>query len=114
VHLLADLNRVKNRIEQLCQTGNVKVSSVATDLFGVSGRQMLKDLVEAQKDAGWMAKGKLQAKKRGLTLALEGTSRQNANGDDFLNVGLSYRPSRRPKTVKHRSSSVSEIRSILE
>jgi hypothetical protein len=37
---------------------------------------MLKDLVEGERDAGWMAdcaKGKLQAKKRELTLALEGT-----------------------------------------
>ena len=76
VNVLADLNRAKNRIEQMCQTGNIKVSSVATDLFGVSGRQMLKDLVEGEKDAGWMAdcaKGKLQIKKRELTLALEGT-----------------------------------------
>jgi len=76
VHVLEDLNRAKNRIEQLCQTGNIKVSSVATDLFGVSGRGMLRDLVEGQRDAGWMAdcaKGKLQAKKRELTLALEGT-----------------------------------------
>jgi len=76
VNLLGDLNRAKNRIEQLCQTGNIKVSSVATDLFGVSGRQMLKDLIAGHKDAGWMAdcaKGRLQAKKRELTLALEGS-----------------------------------------
>jgi hypothetical protein len=25
VHLLEDLNRIKNRIEQLCQAGNIKV-----------------------------------------------------------------------------------------
>ena len=31
VHLLEDLNRIKNRIEQLCQTGNIKVSPVETD-----------------------------------------------------------------------------------
>src|SRR5215831_7589273 len=76
VNLLEDLNRAKNRIEQLCQTGNIKVSSVATDLFGISGRQMLKDLVEGRKDASWMAdcaQGKLQGKKRELTLALEGS-----------------------------------------
>jgi transposase len=30
VNVLEDLNRAKNRIEQLCQTGNIKVSSVAT------------------------------------------------------------------------------------
>src|SRR5947207_11409883 len=76
VNLLEDLNRAKNRIEQLCQAGNIKVSSVATDLFGVSGRQMLQALVEGKRDAGWMADyahGALRNKRRELTLALEGT-----------------------------------------
>jgi len=76
VNLMEDLNRVKNRIEQLCQSGNIKVSSVATDLFGVSGRKMLKALVESQRDGGWMADyavGKLRAKRQELELALEGT-----------------------------------------
>jgi transposase len=76
VNVLEDLNRAKNRIEQLCQAGNIKVSSVATDLFGVSGRTMLKAIVEGSRDAGWMAdyaRGTLRGKKRELELALEGT-----------------------------------------
>jgi transposase len=76
VNLLEDLNRVKNRVEQWCQTGNIKVSSVATDLFGVSGRKMLKAMVEGRRDAGWMAdyaKGRLRGKRRELQFALEGT-----------------------------------------
>ena len=76
VNVLEDLNRAKNRIEQLCQTGNIKISSVATDLFGLSGRTMLKAIVEGQHDAGWMAdyaRGTLRGKKRELELALEGT-----------------------------------------
>jgi transposase len=76
VNLLEDLNRAKNRIEQLCQTGNIKVSSVAADLFGVSGRKMLKAIIEAKHDPGWMAdyaKGKLRSKRRELELALQGT-----------------------------------------
>ena len=76
VNLLEDLNRVKNRVEQWCQTGNIKVSSVATDLFGVSGRRMLKAIVEGKRDAGWMAdyaKGRLRGKRRELQCALEGT-----------------------------------------
>jgi transposase len=55
VHTLEDLNRTRNRVEQLCQSGNVKLSSVATDLFGVSGRRMLSALVDGKHDAGWMA-----------------------------------------------------------
>jgi transposase len=76
VNVLEDLNRAKNRIEQLCQTGNIKVSSVATDLFGVSGRKMLQAIAEGKRDAGWMAdyaKGTLRGKRRELELALEGT-----------------------------------------
>jgi transposase len=76
VNVLQDLNRAKNRIEQLCQTGNIKVSSVATDLFGLSGRTMLKAIVDGQRDPGWMADyahGALRSKKRELELALEGT-----------------------------------------
>ena len=76
VHLLEDANRVKNRIEQLCQTGNIKISSVATDLFGVSGRKMLKALIEGRRDAGWMAdyaRTSLRSKKPELTRALEGS-----------------------------------------
>src|ERR1700694_97992 len=76
VNLLEDWNRAKNRIEQLCQAGNIKGSSVATDLFGVSGRKMLQALVEGKRDAGWMAdyaRGALRVKRHELTLALEGT-----------------------------------------
>ena len=80
VNLLEDLNRAKNRAEQLCQAGNVKISSVATDLFGLSGRTMLKALVEGKRDAGWMAdyaRGALRGKKRELELALEGSFTEN-------------------------------------
>jgi len=76
VHTLEDLNRAKNRIEQLCQTGNIKVSSVASDLFGASGRRMLEEIVKGQRDAGWMAdyaKGRLRDKRGDLALALDGT-----------------------------------------
>lgn len=76
VHWLQDLNRVKNRIGQLCETGNIKVSSVASDLFGTSGRHMLASLVHGDRDAGWMAdyaRGRLRGKKYQLELALQGT-----------------------------------------
>lgn len=76
VHWLQDLNRVKNRIGQLCETGNIKISCVATDLFCFSGRQMLASLAEGRRDAGWMAdyaRGSLRGKKYQLELALQGT-----------------------------------------
>jgi len=76
VHRLEDLNRIKNRISQLCEAGNIKLSSVATDLFGTSGRKMLQAIVADQHDAGWIAdyaQSTLRKKKRELELALEGS-----------------------------------------
>lgn len=76
VHWLEDLNRIKKRIGQLCEAGNIKVSSVASDLFGTSGRRMLASLVEGNRDAGWMAdyaRGTLLGKNAQLELALQGT-----------------------------------------
>ena len=52
VNLLEDLNRANNRIEQLCQTGNIKISSVAMADY---------------------AKGKLRSRRGELELALQGT-----------------------------------------
>jgi hypothetical protein len=76
VHLLQEVNRVKNRIGQMCEAGNIKISSVASDLFGMSGRRMLQAVVEGERDAGWMAdyaRGRLRSKRRQLAQALEGT-----------------------------------------
>jgi transposase len=76
VHWLEDRNRVQNRITQVCEAGNIKISSVASDLFGVSGRRMLQALIEGKRDAGWMAdyaRGTLRLKRDRLELALEGT-----------------------------------------
>jgi len=80
VHWLQDLNRVKNRISQLCEAGNIKVSSVASNLFGVSGRRMLSAVAKGDRDAGWMAdyaRGTLRHKKGQLELALQGTFSQH-------------------------------------
>lgn len=76
VHWLDDANRIKNRISQLCETANIKLGSVASDLFGVSGRRMLAALLEGAHDAGWIAdyaRGKLRGKRQELALALECT-----------------------------------------
>lgn len=60
----------------MCETGNIKISSVATDLFGITGRKMLAGLSHGDRDAGWMAdyaRGSLRGKKFQLELALQGT-----------------------------------------
>jgi transposase len=83
VHLLEDANRTKNRIAQICEAGNIKLSSVATDLFGVSARRMLEALIENKRDAGWIAdyaRTSLRKKRDQLELALEGTLSDHQRG----------------------------------
>ena len=83
VHLLEDANRTKNRIAQVCEAGNIKLSSVATDLFGVSSRRMLKALIENKRDAGWIAdyaRTSLRKKRDQLEMALEGTLSDHQRG----------------------------------
>jgi hypothetical protein len=78
--LTEEVNRVKNRASQICETVNMKVSSVASDLFGTSGRRMLRAVIAGNRDAGWMAdyaKGTLRKKKDELELALEGSFSDN-------------------------------------
>jgi transposase len=80
VHLTEEINRVKNRAAQICETVNMKVSSVASDLFGASGRRMLRAVIAGNRDAGWMAdyaRGALRSKKDELELALEGSFSAN-------------------------------------
>jgi transposase len=65
----------RNRLLKLLESANIKLSSVATDVFGVSGRLMLKALVEGKASLAEMAelaKGKLRNKIPQLRLALEG------------------------------------------
>jgi transposase len=65
----------RNRLLKLLETANIKLSSVATDVFGVSGLLMLRALVEAKatpQEMAQLAKGKLRHKLQDLELALEG------------------------------------------
>lgn len=65
----------RNRLLRLLETANIKLASVASDVFGVSGRLMLKALVEGQASPEQMAelaKGSLRKKKALLLRALEG------------------------------------------
>src|SRR5262249_46107393 len=65
----------RNRLLRLLETANIKLASVATDVFGVSGRAMLTALIEGNASAAEMAslaRGKLRHKHDDLVLALEG------------------------------------------
>jgi transposase len=65
----------RNRLLKLLETANVRLASVASNVFGVSGMLMLRALVEAQGDPqqlAELAKGQLRRKYDDLVLALEG------------------------------------------
>jgi transposase len=65
----------RNRLLKLLETANIKLASVASDVFGISGRLMLRALVEGKATPQAMAessKGLLRKKIPVLELALEG------------------------------------------
>jgi transposase len=66
---------VANRIQKVLEDANIKLGSVATDVLGVSGRDMLRALVAGEQDAkklAELARGRLRAKIPALRLALQG------------------------------------------
>jgi transposase len=65
----------RNRLLKVLEGANIKLSSVATDVFGVSGRLMLRALIEGKtspQEMAKLAKGRLRKKIQALEPALEG------------------------------------------
>jgi transposase len=50
VALINDRTREKNRVEKLLEDAQIKLSVVASDIFGVSGRAMLDALISGERD----------------------------------------------------------------
>src|SRR5215216_6045534 len=77
--LRADLtherSRHKQRLEKLLEDALIKLGTVATDIFGVSGRAMLEALIAGQRDPRMLAelaRGRLRVKRAALVEALTG------------------------------------------
>lgn len=65
----------RNRLLQVLETANIKLASVATDVFGTSGRMMLRALIEGKstpQEMAELAQKRLRSKIPQLELALEG------------------------------------------
>jgi len=72
--------RVANRLDKVLQDAGIKLSSVASDILGVSGRQILAALASGKTDAGAraeLARGRLRAKKAELRQVLVGHLREH-------------------------------------
>jgi transposase len=73
--LVQQRNAVQNRIEKVLESANIKLGSVASDVLGVSGRQMIEALLAGEKDVtvvAELAQKKLRDKIPQLKRALEG------------------------------------------
>jgi transposase len=67
-----------NRLQKVLESANLKLAAVATDVLGVSGRQMLDAVARGEGDPEGLAdlaRGRLRAKLPQLRLALEGRVR---------------------------------------
>ena len=53
--LVAEQSRVSNRIHKTLEDANIKLGSVATDILGVSGREMIRALIGGQEDPNQLA-----------------------------------------------------------
>jgi transposase len=73
--LTRERSAVINRIQKVLEDANIKLASVVTDILGVSGRAMLKQICEGEVDAealASLARGRLRSKTTVLMAALEG------------------------------------------
>lgn len=76
--LTQERSREVQRLHKVLQDAGVKLSSVATNIMGVSGRMMIEALIQGTKDAevlADLARGRLKAKLPELRKALEGRFR---------------------------------------
>jgi transposase len=73
--LTGERSRHKQRIEKLLEDSLIKLSTVATDICGVSGRKMLEALIAGERDPDALAElalGKMRQKRAALKEALTG------------------------------------------
>jgi transposase len=78
--LVGERGQHVQRIQKVLEDANVKLSSVVTDILGVSGRAMLDALLQGEGDPERLARlahGRLRATHAQLTAALDGTIRDH-------------------------------------
>ena len=74
--LVQDRSQTAGRMHKVLEGGNIKLASVATDILGVSGREMLRAMIAGETDPNVLAemsRGRLRKKRDELRWALEGT-----------------------------------------
>jgi transposase len=75
VDLVEDRSRHVQRLEKLLEDALIKLSTVATDIMGVSGRAMIEALIAGERDPrvlSELARGRMRVKRAALVQALTG------------------------------------------
>jgi transposase len=75
LHLVQDRTRVYQRLEKLLEGALIKVSSVASSLTTVSAQDMIRALIDGERDPARLAalaRGRMKGKKQELERALDG------------------------------------------
>ena len=98
--LVEEKTRIKNRIEKVLQDSNIKLSSVVSNVFGVSGRALISSLSDQTQltpdDISSMVKGQLKNKVNQIGDAMEGKFsetnkfllKQHLRHLDFLEISI--------------------------
>jgi transposase len=79
-HLIDERSREINRVHKVLEDANIKLSSVATDIMGASGREMLSAIIAGKDDPealAQLAKGRMRNKIDDLQRALTGRIKEN-------------------------------------
>jgi transposase len=77
--LIQERTREINRVQKVLEDTNIKLGSVASDVLGVSGREMIEQLIAGQEDPvqlAQLARGRLREKIADLEKALKGKLRE--------------------------------------
>jgi transposase len=69
--LMNDQARIRNRVQKLLETASIKLASVASDVFGTSGRAMLRALADGETDATVLAQLAKSVMRRKIPMLVE-------------------------------------------
>ncbi|HEX6507677.1 MAG TPA: IS110 family transposase [Chloroflexota bacterium] len=121
--LVRERTAVANRLQKILEGANIKLASVATDILGTSGREILSALVAGETDAAVLAdhaRGRLRSKLRDLQRALAGRIgehqrfmiRQQLAHIDFLETALAQVSAEIAERLRSEEAAIGHLDSI--
>ena len=90
VKLKGDYNRIHNRIGKVLEDANIKLGTVASDIPGVTGREIIRRIAEG-KDPEWLARARLRQVARDGDADQGGIARSNYGSPSLYVAGIAGR-----------------------